>query len=93
MSRWLDFGRRGVALTLGRPQISQTDYTAEGVVYGSLLNHVTDGRHAKGEQQAASCSSFIVGPDAVVQCNTILGVQCTCTHALVPCNTGQTNIH
>lgn len=38
----------GLALTVGRPQISQTDLDAEGKVFGSLLNHIATGRHAKG---------------------------------------------
>ncbi len=38
----------GIALTLGRPQVSQTDYHADGTVFGSILNHITEGRWAKG---------------------------------------------
>ena len=37
-----------VGLHLGRPLISQTDYKADGSVFGSVLNHVTDGRWLKG---------------------------------------------
>ncbi len=35
---------------LGRPLVSQTDYDREreGVFYGSILNHITVGRHSKG---------------------------------------------
>jgi len=29
-------------------QVSQTDYKDDGTVFGSLLNHVTDGRWATG---------------------------------------------
>ncbi|KAK9863979.1 hypothetical protein WJX84_007599 [Apatococcus fuscideae] len=34
----------GVALVLGRVQVSQTDYTEDGTTFGSVLNHVTVGR-------------------------------------------------
>lgn len=41
----------GVALHLGRPLVSQTDHDYEGSVsggtYGSILNHITVGRHAR----------------------------------------------
>ncbi|KAK9813026.1 hypothetical protein WJX72_007708 [[Myrmecia] bisecta] len=37
----------GLALALGRVQVSQTDYHADGTVFGSILNHVTEGRWAK----------------------------------------------
>ena len=39
----------GLALILGRVQISQTDLKSDGTVFGSILNHVTVGRHADGE--------------------------------------------
>ncbi|KAK9816577.1 hypothetical protein WJX72_002145 [[Myrmecia] bisecta] len=35
----------GLALTVGRPQVSQTDFDSNGKRFGSLLNHVTVGRH------------------------------------------------
>lgn len=38
----------GVGLHLGRPLVSQTDYQADGTIFGSVLNHVTDGRWATG---------------------------------------------
>ena len=40
----------GVALTLGRPLVSQTDfdYVNQTGVYGSLLNHISVGRHEIG---------------------------------------------
>ena len=46
----------GVALTLGRPLVSQTDYDyKDGTgVYGSLLNHITVGRHEKRARPPAS---------------------------------------
>ncbi|EIE24910.1 Clavaminate synthase-like protein [Coccomyxa subellipsoidea C-169] len=41
----------GVALHLGRPLVSQTDHdyegSANGGTYGSVLNHITVGRHAR----------------------------------------------
>jgi hypothetical protein len=42
----------GVALMLGRPLVSQTDfdYVKHSGVYGSLLNHITVGRHEKRAQ-------------------------------------------
>lgn len=39
----------GLALVLGRVQISQTDKKSDGTVFGSILNHVTVGRFARGE--------------------------------------------
>ena len=35
---------------LGRPLVSQTDYDheREGEFYGSILNHITVGRHSRG---------------------------------------------
>jgi hypothetical protein len=39
----------GLALILGRVQISQTDKKSDGTVFGSILNHVTVGRFADGE--------------------------------------------
>ena len=40
-----------IALHLGRPLVSQTDHEFEGFtdngVYGSILNHITVGRHAR----------------------------------------------
>ncbi len=39
-----------LGLHLGRPLISQTDYKADGTVFGSVLNHVTDGRFVKGQE-------------------------------------------
>ena len=38
----------GVALALGRIQVSQTDYTERGTTFGSVLNHVTVGRKTHG---------------------------------------------
>jgi hypothetical protein len=38
----------GLALILGRVQISQTDRQSDGTVFGSILNHVTVGRFADG---------------------------------------------
>ena len=38
----------GVGLYLGRPLVSQTDYQVDGTIFGSVLNHVTDGRWATG---------------------------------------------
>lgn len=35
----------GLGLVLGRPLVSQTDYKEDGATFGSLLNHVTVGRH------------------------------------------------
>ncbi|DBB18065.1 hypothetical protein WJX82_011687 [Trebouxia sp. C0006] len=40
-----------LGLHLGRPLISQTDYKADGTVFGSVLNHVTDGRFVKAKQE------------------------------------------
>ena len=37
-----------LALVLGRVQVSQTDYTEEGITFGSVLNHVTVGRKTHG---------------------------------------------
>jgi hypothetical protein len=44
-----------LALALGRPLVSQTDfdYAAGEGIYGSLLNHITSGRYAKGMSQPA----------------------------------------
>ena len=46
-------GRTRNSLTVGRGvvcvQVSQTDYKEDGTVFGSVLNHVTDGRWAAGE--------------------------------------------
>lgn len=39
----------GIGLVLGRIQISQTDRKSDGTVFGSILNHVTVGRFAKGK--------------------------------------------
>ena len=39
----------GVGLTLGRPQVSQTDYSEDGSLWGSVLNHVTVGRFVAGK--------------------------------------------
>ncbi|KAL3155553.1 hypothetical protein ABBQ38_011107 [Trebouxia sp. C0009 RCD-2024] len=36
----------GMGLHLGRPLVSQTDYQVDGTIFGSVLNHVTDGRWA-----------------------------------------------
>ena len=47
----------GVGLHLGRPLISQTDYKDDGSIFGSVLNHVTDGRWTNGEH---------IPPDAVL---------------------------
>ena len=35
-------------------QVSQTDYKEDGSVFGSVLNHVTDGRWATGTTAAIS---------------------------------------
>ena len=35
-------------------QVSQTDYREDGTVFGSVLNHVTDGRWATGKRHSAS---------------------------------------
>ena len=40
----------GLGLHLGRPLISQTDYKPDGTIFGSLLNHVTEGRFSKGDR-------------------------------------------
>ena len=49
----------GVALHLGRPLVSQTDHDYEGSIsggtYGSILNHITVGRHAR---RAIPCAPF-----------------------------------
>ena len=38
----------GLGMHLGRPLISQTDYLEDGTIFGSVLNHVTDGRWTNG---------------------------------------------
>ncbi len=40
-----------LALHLGRPLVSQTDidFAGDKSTYGSLLNHITVGRHERGE--------------------------------------------
>ena len=38
----------GVGIHLGRPLISQTDYKEDGSVFGSVLNHVSEGRWTAG---------------------------------------------
>lgn len=38
----------GLAVTVGRPQVSQTDYDSEGKVFGSVLSHISVGRNATG---------------------------------------------
>lgn len=43
----------GLALHLGRPLVSQTDSKPDGSVFGSLLNHVTEGRFMKGAHVTA----------------------------------------
>ena len=35
----------GLALILGTPQTSQTDYNEKKETFASLLNHITIGRH------------------------------------------------
>lgn len=42
----------GMGLHLGRPLVSQTDYQVDGTIFGSVLNHVTDGRWATGKSHA-----------------------------------------
>ena len=39
----------GVGIHLGRPLISQTDYKEDGTLFGSVLNHVTEGRWTTGQ--------------------------------------------
>lgn len=39
----------GVGVHLGRPLISQTDYKEDGTLFGSVLNHVTEGRWTAGQ--------------------------------------------
>jgi hypothetical protein len=39
----------GLALVLGRVQVSQTDKKSDGTIFGSILNHVTVGRFTDGE--------------------------------------------
>ncbi len=48
-----------LGLHLGRPLISQTDYKADGTVFGSVLNHVTDGRFLKGTSDQGLLSSKV----------------------------------
>ncbi|KAK9809629.1 hypothetical protein WJX73_008948 [Symbiochloris irregularis] len=36
----------GLGLVFGRPQVSQTDYTEDGQTFGSVLNHISEGRHS-----------------------------------------------
>ncbi|KAK9812337.1 hypothetical protein WJX73_003313 [Symbiochloris irregularis] len=36
----------GLGIVLGRPLVSQTDYNEKGETFGSLLNHVSVGRHS-----------------------------------------------
>ena len=38
----------GLGIHLGRPLISQTDYKEDGSLFGSVLNHVTEGRWTVG---------------------------------------------
>lgn len=38
----------GLGLHLGRPLISQTDYKPDGSLFGSVLNHVSEGRWTTG---------------------------------------------
>ena len=45
----------GLALILGRVQISQTDYTEDGTTFGSVLNHVSVGRKTHGRRPLLSC--------------------------------------
>ena len=40
----------GLGIVLGRPLVSQTDYTEDKKTFGSLLNHVTVGRFTHGMQ-------------------------------------------
>ena len=44
----------GVGLHLGRPLVSQTDYKEDGTFFGSVLNHVTDGRWTNGQSLACT---------------------------------------
>lgn len=46
---------------LGRPLVSQTDYSQdrEGDFYGSILNHITVGRHVRGAPMQLPC--FLLG--------------------------------
>ena len=74
-----------LGLHLGRPLISQTDYKADGTVFGSVLNHVTDGRFVKGQESQCLirvfgfCACF--SPMSVVMHHhTVpLSGQCWCT--------------
>jgi hypothetical protein len=47
----------GLALVLGRVQINQTDKKSDGTVFGSILNHVTVGRFADGEDRVVDCAA------------------------------------
>lgn len=38
----------GVGIHLGRPLVSQTDYKEDGSLFGSVLNHVSEGRWTAG---------------------------------------------
>ncbi len=49
----------GLGLHLGRPLISQTDYLEDGTIFGSVLNHVTDGRWTNGEHYHRSQSELL----------------------------------
>lgn len=47
----------GLAVLLGKVQVSQTDLASDGSVFGSVLNHITPGRWANGEGgRVTSCN-------------------------------------
>ena len=51
-----------LALALGRPLVSQTDFDyakGEGT-YGSLLNHITSGRYAKRTTFPCGWTTFVL---------------------------------
>ena len=56
----------GLGLALGSPLVSQTDYNAEGDLFGSLLCHVTVGRHTHGAPQL--CPG-LAGAAALLRCS------------------------
>jgi hypothetical protein len=49
-----------------REQVSQTDYKEDGAVFGSVLNHVTDGRWATGERGNLHRMSFCCSKSMLV---------------------------
>ena len=49
----------GVGIHLGRPLVSQTDYKEDGTLFGSVLNHVSEGRWTAGQLLSIlHCSAF-----------------------------------